>query len=371
MIWRSFCGPSPDAIATLSKGGEMAAEPARVFPMTHCRNLISDIPGLTVGNAHDGRVLSGVTVLLPELPAVAAVDVRGGGPGTRETDALGLAGTVEHVHAIVLAGGSAFGLAAASGVQAFLAARGVGFAVGPARVPIVPQAILFDLANGGDKAWSAGNPAGNPYERMALEACASAGADFALGSVGAGFGATTATLRGGLGSASQRLDGGLIIGALAAVNAAGSATLGRSARFWAAPFEQDGEFGGRGVAGTVPAEALQPTLKGTVGANTTLAVVATNARLTRPQAYRLAVMAQAGMARALYPVHTPLDGDVVFALATGAVALSDPVFNLARLGTHAANVLARAIARGVYEAAPCPPGWIGPPDYRSTFGGNA
>jgi D-aminopeptidase len=339
--------------------------------MTHCRNLISDIPGLSVGNAHDAFGFSGVTVLILDRPVIAAVDVRGGGPGTRETEALGLAGTVEHVHAIVLSGGSAFGLSAATGVQTYLAARGIGFPVGSARVPIVPQAILFDLANGGDKGWITGQTQANPYERLAGEACVSAGADFALGSAGAGFGATTVNLRGGLGSASQQLSGGLLIAALAAVNAAGSATVGRSAHFWAAPFEHTGEFGGHGMASPLPADALLPKLKGTVAANTTLAIVATNARLTRPQAHRLAVMAQTGMARALYPVHTPLDGDVVFALATGDVPLADPVFDLARLGAHAANVLARAIARGVYDAAPCPQGWLGPPDYRSTYGGKS
>lgn len=338
--------------------------------MTHCRNLISDVPGLTVGHAHDARIHSGVTVLMPERPLVAAVDVRGGGPGTRETDALGLAGTVEHVHAVVLSGGSAFGLAAASAVQSYLVSRGIGFAIGGARVPIVPQAILFDLANGGDKSWSTRATSANPYAQLAADACANARADFAVGSVGAGFGATTATFRGGLGSASQHLDGALVVGALAAVNAAGSTTVGNTHHFWAAPFEQNGEFGGHGAPSSTAADTLHPLLKGSAGANTTLAIVATNARLTRPQAYRLAVMAQTGLARAIYPVHTPLDGDVVFALATGDIDLADPVFDLARLGAHAADVLARAIARGVYEAAPCPSGWVGPADYRTTFGGS-
>jgi D-aminopeptidase len=333
--------------------------------MTCCRNLISDVPGLRVGNAHDSRLLSGVTVVLPQRPVVAAVDVRGGGPGTRETDALALSGTVEEIHAVVLSGGSAFGLAAASHVQAWLAARGLGFAVGTATVPIVPQAVLFDLLNGGDKTWGDDNP----YGPLATEACRSADAHFALGSAGAGYGATTASLRGGLGSASEVLHDGLVVGALAAVNAAGAATMGPSPHFWAASFERNGEFGGLGLPDATPAEALTPHLKGTAGASTTIAVVATNARLSKPQAHRLAVMAQTGMARALYPIHTPLDGDVVFALATGEAALPDPVFDLARLGAHAANVLARAIARGVYEAAPCPQLWVGPPDYRSAFGG--
>lgn len=332
--------------------------------MTHRRNLITDVPGLAVGSAHDAAIWSGVTVILPNHPVVAAVDVRGGGPGTRETDAIGPGGTVEEVHAIVLSGGSAFGLSAASGVQAYLAKRGVGFAVGSARVPIVPQAILFDLLNGADK--SGLGP--GLYEGLAADACRAAAPDFGLGSAGAGFGATTATLRGGLGSASLHLQNGLVVGALVAVNAAGTVTMGESRHFWAAPFEQDGEFGGWGLPNPAPLDATTLRLKAIPGASTTLAVVATNARLTKAQAYRLAVMAQTGMARAIYPVHTPLDGDVVFALATGDVPLADPVVALAELGAHAANVLARAIARGVFLADPCPGGWAGPADYGTTFG---
>ncbi|MDO9381950.1 MAG: P1 family peptidase [Hyphomicrobiaceae bacterium] len=335
--------------------------------MTHCRNLITDVPGIAVGNAQDALVYSGVSVVLPNRAAVAAVDVRGGGPGTRETDAIGLSGTVEEIHAIVLSGGSAFGLAAASGVQSYLAAQGIGFAVGEARIPIVPQAILFDLLNGGDKT-AAGAAI---YERLAAEACLRAGPNFELGSIGAGFGATTATLRGGLGSASQVLDDGLVVGALVAVNAAGSVTMGSSRHFWASPFEQNAEFGGSGLPVGPMDETTSIRLKRLAGASTTIAVIATNGRLTKPQAHRLAVMAQTGMARAIYPVHTPLDGDVVFALATGDAPLADSVIALAELGAHAANVLARAIARGVYAAAPCPQGWTGPPGYATKFGGRS
>lgn len=334
--------------------------------MTHCRNLLTDVPGLTVGNAHDARLMSGVTVIIPGRASVAAIDVRGGGPGTRESDALGLAGSVDAVHAIVLSGGSAFGLSAATGVQCWLAERGIGFPVGPARVPIVPQAVVFDLLNGGDKRWGASPP----YEALARSACDAASRDFALGSSGAGFGATTATMRGGLGSASEILGHGLVVGALAVVNAVGSATIAETHHFWAAPFESDREFGGLKSPAHLSADALQPRLKGTrAGESTTIAVVATNAKLDKRQAHRLAVMAQTGLARALYPVHTPLDGDAVFALATGEIALGDDEFAaLARLGTYAANVLARAVARGVYEAAAVPPGWTGPPAYRTCFG---
>lgn len=335
--------------------------------MTDCRNLITDVPGLRVGHAHDEKLVSGLTVILPERPAVAAIDVRGGGPGSRESDALGLAGSVDAVHAVVLSGGSAFGLSAATGVQSWLAEKGIGFPVGTSRVPVVPQAVLFDLLNGGDKAWGSSPP----YEALARKACDTAGTGFGLGSVGAGFGATTSTLRGGLGSASHHIGGGLVVGALAAVNAVGSATIGGTPHFWAAPFEEGREFGGRGLPPKMTPDALRPRLKTTAERQaTTLAVVATNARLDKRQAHRLAVMAQTGLARALYPVHTPLDGDTVFALATGDAAVEGDAFEaLAVLGTHAANVMARAVARGVYEAAAAPPGWRGPPAYQSRFGG--
>jgi D-aminopeptidase len=313
--------------------------------MTGTRNLISDVAGVRVGNAHDERLGSGVTVLLAARPLIAAVDVRGGGPGTRETDAVSLAGMVDEVHAIVLSGGSAFGLSAATGVQSWLAEHGVGFAIRSARVPLVPQAVLFDLLNGGNKAWGPSPP----YERLGRMACETAGVDFALG------------------SASQTLDRGLMVGALAAVNPVGSPTIGDTPHFWASPFEVDNEFGGHGFPNPLPPGALEPRLKGGPQEATTIAIVATNAKLSTREAHRLAVMAQTGLARAIYPVHTPLDGDVVFAAATGELAFDDPVLGLARLGTAAANVLARAVARGVYEATPAPGYWAGPPAYRTLF----
>jgi D-aminopeptidase len=336
-------------------------------------NSITDIPGLKVGNVADATLCSGVSVVLCERPFVAAVDVRGGGPGTRESDALGLAGTVDEVHALVLSGGSAFGLAAASGVQAWLADRGVGYAVGGARVPIVPGAVLFDLLNGGNKAWR-DQP---PYEALGRAACVAAQPNCNVGSVGAGFGATTATLRGGLGTASCALPGGLIVGALVAVNAVGSVTIGSGPHFWAGCFEQNSEYGGLGMPARWPLDGLDVRLKGTVrtagatalGQNTTIAVVATNARLTKREAHRLAVMAQTGLGRAIYPVHTPLDGDVVYAAATREVAFEATPAALAELGAHAANTLARAVARGVYHADAAPADWAGPPAYRSVFGG--
>ena len=317
--------------------------------MPALRNLITDVPGVLVGNADDARLASGVTAVVLDAPAVASIDVRGGGPGTRETALLDPAQTVQGVDAIALSGGSAFGLDAASGVQAWLAEQGRGFAVRSARVPIVPGAILFDLLNGGDKAWGRFPP----YREMGYAAAAGAGRDFALGSAGAGLGATTVNLKGGLGSASAAC-GGFTVGALVAVNAVGSVVVGGGPWFWAAPFEQEAEFGGRGLPSPMPAGALTPVTKGTPHASTTLAVVATDATLTKAEVRRLAIMAQTGMSRAIYPVHTPLDGDVVFAVATGRRPAPDPAVGLTALGATAANCLARAVARGVYAAAALP-----------------
>jgi len=305
------------------------------------RNLITDVDGILVGNAQDARLRSGVSVVLCETPAMASVDMRGGAPGTRDTDLLDPACRVERVDGICLSGGSAFGLAAADGVI----------------VPIVPGAILFDLLNGGDKKWE-----WPPYRELAYAACGAAGADFTLGNHGAGLGARAGNLKGGLGSASA-VDSvtGLQVGALVAVNAVGYTTMGHMAQFWAWALEQDGEFGGvappsHGVALPVshgrgdlqydPAEDARHDPRG----NTTIAVVATNARLTKAAAKRFAIMAQDGFARAIRPSHTPTDGDTVFALATGKHDLDDDPYAFSALGTLAADCLARAVARGVYNA---------------------
>ncbi len=325
------------------------------------RNTITDVPGLRVGSADDARLRSGVTVVLSDAPMRGAVDIRGGGPGTRDTHALMPEGVAGELHAVVLSGGSAFGLDAATGAQAWLRERGEGFAVGRARVPIVPQAILFDLLNGGDKDWGRFPP----YRDMAYAACESAGAEVALGSAGAGYGATTQRLKGGLGSASAMTADGITLGALAVVNAAGNVTVGESPQFWAAPFEIGAEFGGRGWPQVMPPDALEPRTKAgaRADANTTLAVVATDADLDKLALKRLAIMAQTGLSRAIYPVHTPLDGDIVFALSTGRGPAVEPVFALAELGALASCVLARAVARAVFEAAAFP-GGDGPPAYR-------
>ena len=313
------------------------------------RNLITDVAGLRVGNAEDFSLGSGVTAVVFDEPAVASVDVRGGAPGTRETDLLAPERTVERIDALALAGGSAFGLDAAAGVMAHLAGAGRGFAVGPVRVPIVPAAILFDLTNGGDKNWGRYPP----YRELGFAAAGAVALDFATGSVGAGTGARTATLKGGLGSASARI-GAFTVGAIVAVNALGSATIGDTAHFWAAPFEIGGEFGGRGLPADMPAGALHPRVKSGRSENTTIALVATDATLSKAQARHLAVMAQDGLARALYPVHTPLDGDTVFVAATERQALAEPIADMIALGSLAANVLARACARAVYEARALP-----------------
>jgi D-aminopeptidase len=327
------------------------------------RNLLTDVPGVLVGHADDAKLASGTTAIVFDEPAIASYDLRGGAPGTRDTDLLIPEETVERVDAIVLSGGSAFGLDAPGGTQAWLREQGRGFAVGPARVPIVPGAILFDLLNGGDKNWGRFPP----YRDLGYAAAANAGADFKLGTAGAGYGATTVNLKGGLGSASAHTRDGATVGAIAAVNAVGSSVIGDGPHFWATTFEQNGEFGGLGLPPIPPADALGMRFKGRPRENTVIALVATDATLTKPQAKRLAVMAHDGLARAIYPSHTPMDGDIVFAASTGKRPLADPIYALAELGALAANVLARSIARGVYEASALPfPNAL--PSWKQKFG---
>jgi L-aminopeptidase/D-esterase-like protein len=317
------------------------------------KNLLTDISGVRVGHADDQALASGVTAIVFDKPVIAAMDVRGGAPGTREGALLDLANTVERIDAIALSGGSAFGLETGGGVQAWLAEQGRGFVVRGAVIPIVPGAICFDLLNGGNKEW--GRFA--PYRDLGYAAAAAASETFALGSAGAGLGATTVNFKGGLGSASAVTQAGVGVAALAVVNAVGSVTVGDGPWFWAAPFETDGEFGGRGLPPSFTPDMLAMRIKGGAAAtsveNTTLAVVVTDAILTKPQARRLAMIAQTGFARAIYPVHAPTDGDVLFAAATGEKPI-DPLAGLTELGMVAANVVARAIARGVYTAAALP-----------------
>jgi L-aminopeptidase/D-esterase-like protein len=330
------------------------------------KNLLTDIAGVSVGHAGDTALASGVTAIIFDKPAVASIDVRGGGPGTREDALLDPVSTVDAIDAITLAGGSAFGLEAGGGVQARLAEQGRGFRIRDAVIPIVTGAICFDLLNGGNKAWGRFSP----YRDLGYAAAAAAGADFALGSVGAGLGATTANFKGGLGSASAATPAGVKVAALAVVNAVGTVTVGDGPWFWAAPYEIGGEYGGRGMPPSFTSDMLKMRIKGgpeaSAAESTTLVVVVTDAVLTKTQAKRLAMIAQTGMARAIYPVHAPLDGDVVFAAATGANPI-DPLFGLTELGMVAANVVARAIARGVYSASALPfPGSL--PAWKDRFG---
>ena len=322
------------------------------------RNLITDVPGIAVGQAQDESVRTGVTVILPDQAAVCACDVRGGGPGTRETDALTADTLVDAVDAVVLSGGSSWGLAAGDGAAAWLGARGRGFAIvnrpGVPPSPMVPAAILYDLANEGDKDWGQ-EP---PYRALAMRAMAAAGPDFALGTAGAGYGAMAGQLKGGTGSASIVTGDDLTIGAVVAVNSFGSVTAGDDRTFWAVPYEIGGEFGGLGSAGLTALPdnwGLSRLSLALARANTTIACIATDVTLTPAQARRVAIMAQDGLARAIRPVHAPTDGDVVFVLSTARRPLPDPgPLTLARLGGLAADTLTRAVARGVYEATPWP-----------------
>jgi L-aminopeptidase/D-esterase-like protein len=311
------------------------------------RNLITDVAGLRVGSAEDHRLKSGVTVLTGERPFLAAVDVMGGAPGTRETDLLAPGRLVEAVDAIVLSGGSAFGLDAASSVTDALARAGRGYPAGALRVPIVPAAILFDLANGGAKDW--GN---NPYRALGVAALAAASEDFALGSVGAGAGAMTASLMGGLGSASLALPSGETVGALVAVNAAGDVVAPGGREFWAAPFEIGAEFGGLGPSPR-RAGGLPGAKPGALAVEaTTLGIVATDAGLDVAGLQRMAVAAQAGLARAVVPSHTLTDGDLVFAVSTGRPGADLAPARRSLIGHAAALCLCRAAARAVFAATP-------------------
>jgi len=322
------------------------------------RNLITDVAGLLVGNARDEGLKSGTTVVTAKSSFTASVHVMGGAPGSRETDLLAPDKTVASVDALVLSGGSAFGLDACSGVMDALRAAGRGFAVGTATVPLVPGAILFDLLNGGSKAWGE-----NPYRALGRSAFDAASDQFELGSVGAGTGALTARLKGGLGSASLVLQSGVTVGALVAANPVGSVTTPGDRHFWAAPFEIDGEFGGLGPDSGSGLGRTLDSLKtihmpasdelDTDRANTTIAIVATDAALSKSQCQRMAVAAHDGIARAVVPAHSPADGDLIFALSTGSHdAGSEP--DLSALGHAASLCVARAIGRAVFHARPAP-----------------
>jgi L-aminopeptidase/D-esterase-like protein len=316
------------------------------------KNDITDVPGVKVGQAEDARVKTGVTVVLPDVAMTVAGDVRGGGPGTRETDLLDPSTLVTRADAVVLSGGSSYGLGAADGVAAVLGAQGRGFQLiardGVPPSPIVPAAILYDLANGGDKIWK-DDP---PYRRLGMDACRNAGAKLRLGRAGAGFGARAGASSGGVGSASYATDDGLVVGAIVALNSFGSPKMPGTDVFWAWPFELDGEFGGRRpLSSWSGACDLPPDMKGASPprSNTTIGVVAVSAALSQSEARRVAIMAQDGVARAIRPVHGPTDGDCLFVLAPESGPAVDPML-VTRLGLLAADCVARAIARAVFEA---------------------
>ncbi|MGI9367461.1 MAG: P1 family peptidase [Ruegeria sp.] len=318
------------------------------------RNLITDVPGLLVGNAHDETLKSGTTVLTAKQPFTASVHVMGGAPGTRETDLLAPDKSVAKIDALVLSGGSAFGLDACSGVSDALREQGKGFAVGNAIVPIVPGAILFDLLNGGNKDWQE-----NPYRTLGRAAFNAASESFDIGTAGAGCGALTAMLKGGLGSASLVLESGITVGALVAANPKGSVTTPGGQHFWAGPFEIEEEFGGlgpdpsAGLGRSFESRKTQATqAHSPERANTTIAIVATDANLTKPQCQRMAVVAHDGIARAIVPAHLPGDGDLVFSASTGEQPLGETDKNFDEIGHAAALCLSRAIARAIYLATP-------------------
>ena len=310
-----------------------------------------------VGNAQDMDLQSGVTVLTSEQPLTAAVDIRGGAPGARETALLDPACTVDQIHAITLSGGSAWGLNAADGVMTWLKEQGRGVRFQNAIIPIVPTSILFDLNNGGNKEWE-----NNPYCKLGYMAAANSKSDFDLGTVGAGTGAKAGHLKGGLGSASFTYKDQFSVGALIAANPIGSVVMPNSPYFWAWPFEQNDEFGGLRpdpqkqvmLALDYPLEALgsfnEPSQSDASIKNTTIGIVATDLQLTKSEALRVAMAAQDGLARAIRPVHTPLDGDSLYVVSTGAKPMDNPIVDLARLSMLAADCVARAIARAVFEA---------------------
>lgn len=316
------------------------------------KNAITDVRGIEVGHAQDDEALTGCTVILCRKGAVGGVDVRGGAPGTRETDLLDPINLVEKVHAIVLAGGSAFGLDAATGVMRFLEEKKIGFNTGIARVPIVPAAILYDL--------NIGRADVRPDSAMGYRAAASASSDApAEGNGGAGMGAsvgkmfgTALAMKSGVGTTSMDLGGGLIIGALVAVNAWGDVINPETGEILAGL--RSGKVGPLRVGRKGQFADTLTMMKGAVGrgilglatrTNTVIGVVATSAKLSKAQATKVAQMAQDGVARAIRPAHTMLDGDVIFALSTGAVKA-----DVSTVGAFAAEVMAQAILRAVETA---------------------
>lgn len=315
-------------------------------------NGLTDVRRIAVGHCTDPDLMTGVTVILAEKGAVGGVDVRGGAPGTRETDLLNPVNLVETVHAVAICGNSAFGLNAVGGVMRFLEERGIGFPVGDGRVvPVVPAAVLFDLGRGQKE-----DHITEEFGYMASENAATG--PVAQGNVGAGTGAVAGGLKGGIGTASETLKDGITVGGLVAVNSFGSPVEPETGRFYARHLERAGEFGNLRPDPSPRGRASRPASQGKPGQHTTIGVVATNARLTKTQATRVAQTAHDGLARAIWPAHTMFDGDTVFALATGEVDLPEAetpfgpatIKSLSRVGSSAADVLSRAIIHAILSA---------------------
>jgi len=316
------------------------------------RNALTDVSGIRVGNSEDLKARTGVTVVRFNRAMRCSVDVRGGGPATRETDAVGNDGTLGIAHAICLSGGSVFGLGAADKVASILSAEGEGFVPVAATppVPIVPAASLYDLNNGGDKSWN-DEP---PYRSLAAEAMKAESQDVPCGSVGAGYGATAGAWLGGLGTASLEMGEDRVVSALVAVNSIGSPVMPGGHCFWSWPFEIEGEFGGLkpDLASNVT-DPLPVDRKGGVTAAqaTCIGVVACSVPLDRISLMRMTVMAQDGLARAIRPSHAPFDGDTIFAVCPADRPADVEPEDVMRYGAAAADCVARAVARGVWEAS--------------------
>ena len=313
-------------------------------------NLITDVDNILVGNAEDKNVGTGVTVLIPPIGSTAAADVRGGAPGTREVGALNPYNLVDTIDAIVLSGGSAWGLEAASSAANFIGKSGRGFKTTEniKNVPMVPAAILFDLSNGGSKDWG-DTP---PYNKLGIEAASKASIKFKLGNIGSGYGAKAGSLKGGLGSASFENEEGLKVGGLFAVNSFGSVVNSETGQFWAASDELNNEFGGMGAPQDLPEDILAGSSIGHAleKSNTTIGIVATNAKLDSKTAKRIAIMSHTGMARAIRPIHTPVDGDVIFVVSTNTFDRELTYREINEIGELGARVCSRSISRAIYEA---------------------
>lgn len=330
------------------------------------RNLITDVPGVLVGNAHEARLASGVTVARFEVPVAASCAVLGGAPGDRETRLLEPETIAPGVDAIVLSGGSTFGLDASTGAQSWLREHGRGVLFAGLRIPLAPQAICFDLLAGGDKDWGL-HP---PYRELGYQAAGAAADTFALGTAGAGYGATTFGFKGGLGSASATTPSGFTVGALVVANSIGAVVMGNGPHFWAGAYERDAEFGGLGWPSAVTPDMLTLGWKGGPGTATTIALVATDADIDKAMLKRLAIVAHGGIAKAMRLSHAISDGDTVFSVSTRARPVAPGPHQLTEIGAVTADCLARAIARAVYEATALPfPGAL--PAWKDRFGSPA